>query len=142
MNRNDPNVTRAQVLQEALDDSVQREIEAGRITATNRSRERAGKMPEAKNEAAPDAAVALMRIVDFRIPLPYLLTGFVLAIGALVGMYYQLQALNATIVRLEVGVATGNAQMLSIASDVAHLKFRTEQLERDLARINGMKDNR
>lgn len=82
-----------------------------------------------EEERAPDGAVALMRMVDFRIPLPWLLGGFIVACGSLIGMYYQLQAVSEKLVALQIDVKAGNSSYATLAGEMALLKFRVEGLE-------------
>jgi len=77
----------------------------------------------------PTEAAALMRMIDFRIPLPWLLTGFVAGVSILVAMYFQLQNVSEKLVSLQIEVKAGNSSYAALASEVALLKFRVEGLE-------------
>lgn len=70
-----------------------------------------------------------MRMVDFHIPLPWLLGGFIVACGSLIGMYYQLQAVSEKLVALQIDVKAGNSSYATLAGEMALLKFRVEGLE-------------
>jgi len=72
-----------------------------------------------EEERAPDGAVALMRMVDFRIPLPWLLGGFIVSCGSLIGMYYQLQAVSEKLVALQIDVKAGNGLMSAMMTWIA-----------------------
>lgn len=91
-----------------------------------------------ENTAPPDAA-ALMRMVDFRIPLPWLLGGFIVAIGSLIGMYYQLQAVSEKLVALQIDVKAGNSSYATLAGEMALLKFRVEGLESDRRAVQSVR---
>ena len=77
----------------------------------------------------PEGAVALMRMVDFRIPLPWLLGGFVMAAGLLIGMYYQLQAVSEQLRDVQVTLKASNQALIQLTADQALLKYRVEKLE-------------
>ena len=77
----------------------------------------------------PDGATALMRMVDFRIPLPWLLGGFIVAVGMLTNMYFQLQKVSEALYELQVTVRAGNVAANSISGELALLKYRVEILE-------------
>lgn len=71
----------------------------------------------------------LTRMIDFRIPLPWLLGGF-LAIGwALVSMWFTLNQLVRDVAETQAAVKAGNTQATLVASEVALLKFRVDKLE-------------
>lgn len=82
----------------------------------------------------PEAAVALMRMVDFKIPLHWLLSGFGVAVLLLASMYYQLQEMSRGMAELQITVRAGNNQSVTLAGEIALLKFRVEHLESDTAR--------
>lgn len=77
----------------------------------------------------PDEAAALMRMVDFRIPLPWLLGGFMFAAGVLISMYFQLQKVTEGLADLQITVRAGNNQSTTLAGEIALLKYRVENLE-------------
>ena len=80
------------------------------------------------NNAPPDAAT-LMRMIDFRIPLPWLLGGFIAASSILIAMYFQLQQVTENLVALQIEVKAGNSSFATLAGEVALIKFRVEGLE-------------
>lgn len=80
-------------------------------------------------EQAPPEAIALMRMVDFRIPLPWLLGGFIFGIALLIGMYYKVQQMGESLQELQVTVKAGNLQAATVAGELALLKYRVEALE-------------
>ena len=81
------------------------------------------------SSAPPDGAVALMRMVDFRIPLPWLLGGFLIGVSALIGMYYQLQSVSEQLRDVQVTLKANNTSLVQLAADQALLKYRIEKLE-------------
>lgn len=86
-------------------------------------------MADAREGKAPDGAVALMRMVDFRIPLPWLMSGFIVGIMALVGMYYQLQSVSEALRDMQVTLKANNSSLIQLTAEQALLKYRIEKLE-------------
>lgn len=77
----------------------------------------------------PPPSVALMRMVDFRIPLVWLLSGFVAAVGILTSMYFQIERMRETLQDLQITVKAGNVASGSLTSELALLKYRVDALE-------------
>lgn len=123
--KHDPNETREDVLRDALNESIRRNGDP-----MKRRDERTAPM-NADNEGA----VSLMRMVDMRIPLPFLMGGFVVAVSLIIGMYYQLQSVVRELGELKVTVAASNSQGVALAGQVALLQFRSEQHDKDIARL-------
>lgn len=80
---------------------------------------------------APPEAVALMRMVDFRIPLPWLIGGFGVALWAAISMYFELKQVSQTLAQVQIEVKAGNSSYAALAGEVALLKFRLDGLEAD-----------
>lgn len=85
----------------------------------------------------PAEASALLRMVDFRIPLVWLLGGFLMAASVLIGMYFQLQQVRESLTELQATVKAGNVQAITIASEIALMRYRIENIENARARENG-----
>lgn len=77
----------------------------------------------------PEGAVAMMRMVDFRIPLPWLLGGFLAGVMVLVGMYYQLQNVSEALRDVQITLKANQSTVIQLASEQALLKYRIEKLE-------------
>lgn len=87
-------------------------------------------------EQQQDAKVT--RVIDFRIPLPWLL-GVGMAVGwALVSMYFSVNQLVRDVADLQITVKAGNGQAITVAGELALLRFRVENLEAE-KRANGGK---
>ena len=77
----------------------------------------------------------ITRIIDFRIPLPYLLSGFFGLAFTLVSMYFSLNQLLREVGDLQITVKAGNAQSVTLAGEQALLRFRMENIEGDMRQI-------
>jgi hypothetical protein len=124
--QHDPTETRAEALRDALDESIRRD------PIHHRRDERTANMDRSNDN---EGAVPLMRMVDMRIPLPWLLGGFALAAAGVIGMYYQLQSVAQQLGELKVTVAASNSQAMAMAGEVALLRFKVEQHDKDIERM-------
>ncbi|GAD20975.1 hypothetical protein [Acidovorax sp. MR-S7] len=71
----------------------------------------------------------ITRVIDFRIPLPWLL-GIGMAVGwALVSMWFSVNQLVRDVADLQITVKAGNTQATTVAGEIALLRFRVENLE-------------
>lgn len=79
------------------------------------------------DQQASDARIT--RVIDFRIPLPWLL-GICMAVGwALVSMWFSVNQLVRDVADLQITVKAGNTQATTVAGEIALLRFRIENLE-------------
>ncbi len=78
-------------------------------------------------EQQPDLKVT--RVIDFRIPLPWLLSGLIVVGWALVSMWFSLNQLVRDVADLQITVKAGNSQATTIAGEIALLRYRVENLE-------------
>ncbi len=85
--------------------------------------------PEA--DMPPPDAATLMRMIDFRIPLPWLLGGFIAAVGVLTSMWFEQRRTTETLVQVQIELKAGNSAYATLTGEVALLKFRVEGLEAD-----------
>jgi hypothetical protein len=78
-----------------------------------------------------DTSARFPRVIDFRIPLPWLLgiCGFVC--WAIISMWFALNQLVRDVSDLQITVKTGNSQAQTVAGEIALLRFRIENLEGD-----------
>jgi len=84
--------------------------------------------------------VKLDRVIDFKIPLPYLLGGVTFISWAVISMYFAVQTLIASVADLQVTVKSGNVSSSVLAGEVSLLRFRVETIEADLkSRKQGVK---
>lgn len=74
-------------------------------------------------------ALKVTRIVDFRIPLPWLLSGASAIALAIVSMWFKVDELGRNMVDMQITLKAGNSQAVTMASEMALLRFRVENLE-------------
>ena len=75
------------------------------------------------------------RVIDFRIPLPYLISGFCALAFTLVSMYFSMNQLLRDVGDLQITVKAGNTQSVTLAGEQALLRFRLENLEGEIRQI-------
>lgn len=81
----------------------------------------------------------ITRVIDFRIPLPWLL-GVVVTVGwALVSMYFSVNALVKTVTDLQIDVKAGNNSVVAVVGEMALIKYRLTDLESRVGRIDNPK---
>ena len=78
-----------------------------------------------------DQPLKVTRVIDFRIPLPWLLSGLIVVGWALVSMWFSLNQLVRDVGDLQITVKAGNGQAVTIAGEIALLRYRVENLEAD-----------
>ena len=78
-----------------------------------------------------DQPLKVTRVIDFRIPLPWLLSGLIVVGWALVSMWFSLNQLVRDVADLQITVKAGNGQAVTIAGEIALLRYRVENLETD-----------
>lgn len=74
---------------------------------------------------------ALLRLIDPRVPLPYVIGLIVLAAG----LYFKVQSLTEAVIDLQITVKAGNQSWAGLASDQALLKFRLGTAEDDIKQL-------
>lgn len=73
------------------------------------------------------------RIIDFRLPLPWLITTVGSLALVLVGMWFTLAQVSRDVAELQTTVKLGNTQSVSLARDIDRLVWRVEQIEKSQA---------
>lgn len=76
-----------------------------------------------------DGPLRVSRVIDFRVPLPYLLSGLVFVGFTLISMYFTLNQLVRDVGDLQIVVKAGNTQSVTLAGEQALLRFRLENVE-------------
>lgn len=74
----------------------------------------------------------IQKMIDFRIPLPWLIGGFVSIAFTLVSMYFSVNQLVRDMGELQITVKAGNSQSITLAGEQALLRFRLENLEGEI----------
>lgn len=89
-------------------------------------------------DTQPGELPRISKVVDFKIPLTWLLGVAFMVAGAFVSMYFQLgsqgetlKGLNEQLKDLQITVKSGNNQAVTIQGQIEILKFRVEKLESD-----------
>jgi multidrug efflux pump subunit AcrA (membrane-fusion protein) len=79
-----------------------------------------------------NTVVKLGRVIDFRLPLPWLLGGVIAVSWAFISMYFAVQTLVASVADLQVTVKSGNVSSSVLAGEVSLLRYRVESIEDEL----------
>lgn len=82
----------------------------------------------------------ITRVIDFRIPLPYLLTGVATIGWALISMWFSVSQLVKTVDDLQITVKSGNGSVVAVAGELALLKFRLTNTEDAVKRVSEKQD--
>ena len=89
-------------------------------------------MTQESNETANEKVT---RVIDFRIPLPWLLTGLAGLGWGLISMWFSLNQLVKTVDDLQNTVKSGNVSIVAVAGELALLKFRLNNVEDAVKRV-------
>jgi len=73
------------------------------------------------------------RIIDFQLPLPWLITTVGSLCLVLVGMWFTLAQVSRDVAELQTTVKLGNTQSVGLARDIDRLVWRVEQIEKSQA---------
>ena len=82
--------------------------------------------------------VKLARVIDFKIPLPWLLGGVTAISWAVISMYFAVQTLVTSMADLQITVKSGIVSSSVLAGEVSLLKFRITNIEAEQQRINDL----
>lgn len=82
----------------------------------------------------------ITRVIDFRIPLPYLLSGVAMIGWALISMWFSVSQLVKTVDELQITVKSGNGSVVAVAGELALLKFRLTNTEDAVKRVSEKQD--
>lgn len=83
-----------------------------------------------------DSLPQLTRMVDFKLPLYWLITGLVAGLWALISMWFSVSQLVKTVADLQTIISSNNSSVTMVVSEIALMKFRQTALETELNRIN------
>lgn len=76
------------------------------------------------------------RVIDFRIPLPWLLSGVAAITWGLISMWFSVNQLVKTVDDLQITVKSGNTSVVAVAGELALLKFRLTNAEDEQKKIS------
>lgn len=79
-----------------------------------------------KTDATP---MRVTRIVDLKIPLPWLLSGVTAITWGLISMWFSVNQLVKTVDELQITVKSGNTSVVAVAGELALIKFRLTNAE-------------
>lgn len=78
----------------------------------------------------------LTKVVDFKIPLPYLLSAMVAGLWALISMWFTLSNLVNTVDTLKTILNTSITANSEVNADVAMLKYRMTVMDAEMVKMN------
>lgn len=84
-----------------------------------------------ERDTQPGELPRLSKVIDFRLPLTWLLGIAGMVAAAFVSMYFQLGQLREDMTDLKISVKAGNSQAGTVQGELAILRFRVETLEAD-----------
>jgi hypothetical protein len=79
-----------------------------------------------------NSEVKLGRVIDFRLPLAWVLGGVIAVSWAVISMYFAVQTLVSSVADLQITVKSGNVSSSVLAGEVSLLRYRVESIEADL----------
>ena len=74
-------------------------------------------------------ARSLASMVDFKLPLVYVISGTVVIGWTIVSMYFTMNQLARDMNEVQATLKAGNAQSAAIAGDIALLRYRVDNIE-------------
>ena len=77
----------------------------------------------------PQQSDRISRVIDLRIPLPWLITGLVSVCFTLVSMWFNTTQLLKDVADIQITMKAGNSQTTTLAGEIALLRFRIENIE-------------
>jgi hypothetical protein len=84
----------------------------------------------------------ITRVIDLKIPLPWLL-GVAGIIGwAMISMYFSVGQLVKTVDDLQITVKSGNTSVVAVSGELALLKFRLTNVEDAVKRVTDKQDSK
>lgn len=92
------------------------------------------------NEPTEQAVDRISRVVDFKIPLTYLIGGVISLAWVLVSMWFSVGQLVKNVDDLQITVKSGNSSVVAVAGELALLKFRLQNVEDSVKRTSESKN--
>jgi hypothetical protein len=91
-------------------------------------------------EQPDQTADRISRVVDFKIPLIYLISGVISLGWVLISMWFSVGQLVKTVDDLQITVKSGNSSVVAVAGELALLKFRLQNVEDTVKRTSESKN--
>ena len=82
-------------------------------------------------DTQPGELSRVTRIIDMKLPLPWLLGAAFAFAAAFASMFFKLDELGRDVSDLKITVKAGNNQASTVQGELAILKFRIENIEAD-----------
>lgn len=76
-------------------------------------------------------SVRSTKIVDVRLPLPYLISGTLSIALLITSMWFKVDELGRNMSDMQITLKAGNSQAVTMAGELALLRYRIENLESD-----------
>lgn len=92
------------------------------------------------SDPTDQAADRISRVVDFKIPLIYLISGVISLGWVLISMWFSVGQLVKTVDELQITVKSGNSSVVAVAGELALLKFRLTNVEDSVKRTSESKN--
>ena len=92
------------------------------------------------DEQNPD--IRISRVIDFRIPLPWLLSGLIVVLWALISMYFALNQLVREMGDLQITVKAGNTSSATLSGEQVLLRFRLENVESEMRVLRDIREDK
>jgi HAMP domain-containing protein len=77
----------------------------------------------------------LTRMVDFKLPLYWLITGLIAGLWTLISMWFSVSQLVKNVADLQTTIANSNSSITVVLQEVNMMKYRQSQMEAELARL-------
>lgn len=75
-------------------------------------------------------AEGVSRFIDYKLPLPWLLSSAGVITFTLIAMFFKLERLGEDVTEMKASVRAGSAVSSTVQNEVAILRFRVESLEK------------
>lgn len=76
----------------------------------------------------------ISRVVEFKLPLHWVLSGVAVISWGLISMWFSVNQLVKTVDDLQIAVKSGNSSVVAVAGELALLKFRLSNAEDEMKR--------
>ncbi len=80
----------------------------------------------------PHSQTTITRVIDFKIPLPYLISASAALVIFLFSLHADVRQLVRDVNKMQLTTETGNLQLASITSEQALQRFRLDAMEQEV----------